>query len=76
LASSDQLGTPHSGYLGADYAPFACHACLHFSWPHLCEHPDVIEDAKRGLGGLKLQKSGRAVVQAGGCCNYFRPKPK
>lgn len=74
-ASNEPFGTPKAHYASAAYAPFACHACAHFYFPHLCNHPDVIEDAEAGRGDLRVQSKNRfAIVDPGGCCNYFRPK--
>ena len=74
MESNQPIGTEHSNYAGPKDGPFACHACTHFKFPHLCNHPEVIADAKAGNGGLRLQgKNGFAIVAPGGCCTYFRP---
>lgn len=66
------MGSPRAEYLPSRYGPFACHNCQHFKWPHLCDHPEVIEDAKAKAGSLKIGPRGLAVVEPGGCCEYFR----
>lgn len=71
--SNEAMGSTRSHYSPAKFAPFACHACGHYSWPHLCDHPNVIADAKEGQQGLKMHKSGKAIVEPGGCCEYERP---
>lgn len=70
MTSNDPIGTKLSQYAGPDHGPFACHNCVHYRWPHLCDHPKVIEDAK--AGSLKMNRNGLAVIAPGGCCKYFR----
>jgi len=75
----DEFGTEYSHYAASKHGPFRCDNCTHFSDPHYCSHPKVIEDAPSGEEGLKLGKrdEGRqeaAIVQAAGCCGYWWPK--
>lgn len=65
------VGTPHAHYAGPELGPFKCATCFHLGFPHFCNHPDVIEDAKAGAKGLKIEH-GKAVIHLGGCCNYWR----
>ena len=67
------IGTVHAHYAGPDEGPFLCANCTHFARGGHCNHPDVIEDAKAGEGGLSIV-DGKAAVSARGCCNYFRNK--
>lgn len=69
--NSDPIGTKLSGYAPPSMGPFECEHCAHFTAPHFCGHPKVIEDAK--AGELKVGKKDRAVVAAKGCCNFYRP---
>ena len=61
-----------SDYTSKADGPDHCHDCSHYSWPHLCNQPQVIADAKRGVAGLKMQKNGKAVVNPGGWCKFFK----
>jgi hypothetical protein len=66
------IGTPHAHYAGPEQGPFKCENCAHQTGG-LCSHPDVIEDARAGSGGLTIVKD-RAQINAAGCCNYFRKR--
>lgn len=66
------VGTKRSHYSGPNAGPFDCFHCGHFSWPHLCDHPEVIADAKDKQPGLKMHKNGKAIVSPAGCCEYER----
>ncbi|MGH9534959.1 MAG: hypothetical protein ACRD2E_08880 [Terriglobales bacterium] len=68
-----EFGTPTAHYARASFGPFMCVTCHHFAFPHFCNHPKVIEDAKNKQGGLTMG-AGAASVQLEGCCNYWRPK--
>lgn len=72
MSSNEAIGTPKSQYAPPADGPFACHNCVHFKFPTLCNHPEVIADAKAGASPLRLQKNGMAIVKPGGCCKYFR----
>lgn len=63
-------------YQGPEDGPFRCSRCVHFmpasASDHAnardeCWHPEVIEDPE-----MELDDDGHALVQAGGCCEYFR----
>lgn len=70
--SNEAIGTPKAHYAGPDSGPFKCGNCSHERWGN-CNHPDVIEDAKKGYGGLKINPENKlAVIDKGGCCTYFR----
>lgn len=72
MASNEPQGSPKARYSPPSDGPFACHACSHFRWPHLCDHPKVIQDSAESKYGLKPGPRGLAVVAPGGCCEYFR----
>ena len=75
--ANSATGAPRSHYSPSEYGPFACHECAHFRWPNQCDHPDVIADSKAGAKEFKgkgLSKSGLAIVEPGGCCEYERKK--
>jgi len=69
--NTEPIGTKHAHYAGPEKGPFKCSNCTHFTKPGYCNHPDVIEDAEKKLGGLVLI-DGVAKVSPQGCCNYFR----
>ena len=70
---NDAMGSRRSHYSPAKDGPFRCKECIHFTFPHLCDHPEVILDAKDKLSGLRISQSGNlAIVEPGGCCEYER----
>lgn len=73
-SDNDPIGTKHAHYAPPSDGPFRCDNCQHYSEPHFCNHPDVIEDAKAGGKGLKMGSKDRAIINSAGCCNYFRTK--
>jgi hypothetical protein len=81
------IGTRVSGYAGAESGPFECGNCLHFSaGPEgivpggnaegsaegRCKHPVVVDDPEV----KKDEEEEFAIVEAEGCCNFFRPSPR
>lgn len=69
------IGTPHANYAPAKMGPFECSRCTHFhggsgSSDGTCSHPDVMRDAKNGH--IQSDAQGHAMVQARGCCTYWR----
>ena len=75
MADTAAMGTKLSHYSPAKDGPFKCSRCTHFEAKSLeCDHPEVIQDAKNKEPGLSLSKSGNAVVEAEGCCEYERKK--
>lgn len=65
------IGTTKAGYLPPKKGPFLCVRCIHFkSVDSSCDHPDVIEDAKKGQIPIMGNK---AIVAESGCCTYFNP---
>lgn len=74
-ASDDNqpIGTPSAGYAGAEDGPFMCGHCIHFKEvgeggkEGRCNHPKVIKDSQ-----MKKDKDGKAIVEEGSCCTYFR----
>jgi hypothetical protein len=70
---TEGVGTKKTGYAGAEYGPFRCSHCVWFKIDKsTCGHPEVIADPEVP----KTQDGKLAVVQAGGCCNEFRPNSK
>lgn len=65
------VGTPHAHYMPPEAGPFKCATCTHLTFPHFCNHPDVLADAKAGGRGLKVE-NGKASIHLAGCCNYWR----
>lgn len=71
--SNEAIGTPKSQYAPPNDGPSMCSNCVHYRFPHLCNHPEVIADAKAGAKPLRIQsKNGLAIISPGGCCRYFR----
>ncbi|MGH9444247.1 MAG: hypothetical protein ACRD3O_00665 [Terriglobia bacterium] len=66
-------GTPKSHYASSKVGPFKCATCAHLSFPHFCNHPEVIADASQNAGELRLDH-GKAAVHLAGCCNEWRPR--
>jgi hypothetical protein len=73
--SDAPIGTSRSGLAPSSAGPFYCHRCIHFHTDDdgmgLCDHPDVVLDAKSGECPIK---DGRAIVSRHQCCDYFRPR--
>ncbi len=73
----EQIGTPHGHYAPPAEGPFQCMRCIHFKQIEaeptgMCDHPEVIKDAK---AGHLLLREGKAVVHHEGCSDYFNPGP-
>lgn len=51
-------------YMNAKQGPFRCSNCEYFNSPNHCIKPEMI----------KVQDANPAIVEAGGCCNYFEKK--
>lgn len=69
------VGTTRSKYQSGRYGPFRCDHCQHYVTPAMCEHPEVIADAKAGeLKLTKLRGRELAAVDAAGCCEYERKR--
>lgn len=52
-------------YMGPSSGPFRCDHCEYFEAPNRCNKAEMIK--------TQQSKKGFAVVNAGGCCNYFEP---
>jgi len=66
------IGTRLSGYAGPESGPFECGNCIHFEDEgSTCKHPAVIGDPE-----IEKNENGLAIVEAEGCCNFFRPSPQ
>ena len=63
----------HRVYMSAASGPFRCDQCSHYGPAKRCNDPHIIADAREGLYGLKLAGQ-QAVVDPGGCSDYFDPK--
>ena len=74
MSKNEPIGTTHANYAPASAGPFRCGGCLHYKGNPinlgLCDHPDVAEDARDGE--IKVNKEGKPIVEANGCCTYFR----
>lgn len=72
--SEDPIGTPKAHYAPPSSGPFKCGNCVHYSSSAiglgLCNHSEVRADAE--AGHIKKNKEGKPIVEANGCCNYFR----
>jgi hypothetical protein len=72
--STEPIGTPKAHYAPPEKGPFKCGLCVHYTEGQLsmglCDHPEVKADAD--AGHIKRNKEGKAIVEANGCCNYFR----
>lgn len=64
----------HQVYMRAEDGPFRCDHCSHYhTGSDTCDEPHINEAARRGLYGLNWD--GRhAVVDPGGCSDYFDPR--
>lgn len=62
----------HQVYMGEDDGPFRCDHCTHYGPEERCNEPHIIERARKKQFGLRLDGK-RAVVQPGGCSDYFNP---
>jgi hypothetical protein len=76
MSDYQPIGTPEAHYAPARYGPFECRNCVHFksgtnSSEGTCNHPDVQADGRRGY--IKTNAKGLPIVEALGCCNYFKP---
>lgn len=65
----------HHVYMGADAGPFRCDRCHWYGPAERCNEPHIIEAGRRRLSGLRLEGD-QAVVEAGGCSDYFAPTAK
>jgi hypothetical protein len=66
-------GTKATKYSPATEGPFRCDRCVHFmstQGHNLCQHKDVVKDPQ--IKKVKLNGETLAVVDRGGCCEYFR----
>ena len=62
----------HRVYMSQENGPFRCDHCSHYGPAKRCSEPHIIEDARQGLYGLKLARD-QAVVDPGGCSDYYDP---
>lgn len=67
MSQFDPVGTKKSGYAPPGLGPFECEHCEHYD-AGLCDHPDVEADPE-----VKKSTDGRGIVEAEGCCTYYRP---
>lgn len=72
-----KTGTTAVAYSGPENGPFQCGRCVHFMPASAsdkegahdeCWHPKVIADPE-----MEHDDDGHAMVDAEGCCEYFRP---
>jgi hypothetical protein len=70
-----KAGTELGAYQGPEEGPFRCGRCVHFmaaaeasGGKDECWHPEVIKDPD-----MEIDDDGHALVDARGCCEYFRP---
>lgn len=68
--SYDPTGTHAAKYSPAQDGPFECEHCAHYA-DESCNHPVLMADVE-----VEKNTHGDAMVDAGGCCMYFRMKEK
>jgi len=68
MSQFDPIGTRKSGYAPPRDGPFRCGHCEHYS-DGKCNHPDVESDKQ-----VPKAADGKGIVEADGCCNYFRTR--